>query len=425
MKKKIFFQILFTLSFFQFSYGQDTIRVMTYNLLNFGNNNNACNLITCKIPSLRTIVSTIKPTVIGCQEMTLSNTAFRTQQILDSVLNINGVSSWKKSLVYNGDAICNVLFYDSDKIGLKNEYLVQTGKRLNIYDLYYYNNTTNDTIPFRVVNVHLKAGETTADAEIRRQEVISVRARLEELSSSSATNNTIILGDFNVYSSDAPKEPCYPLLTNPTDPTIKFIDPIGKPGEWNRSVNFALYHTQSTRDVNLGDGGSEGGLDSRFDQILCFENIMNGVRKMLYLEDSYHTLGQNGKCYNKDLVDCTENSEIPMSLKSTLRKMSDHLPVYADFVMQTSTSSRVSNASPKHRTYLAQNPVQEYVTISTTQIQPTFEVMDVQGRNILLSFEQGANDTFRANVADLPAGVYLLKTYSPTTYPKVLKFIKN
>jgi hypothetical protein len=135
----------------------------------------------------------------------------------------------------------------------------------------------------------------------------------------------IFAGDFNVYTSD---EPAYQNLINPSQGNIQFVDPVDQPGDWGE-YSFRYYHTQSTHD---GDDGcpSYGGMDDRFDFIMVSEDVMNGENGMLYVEDSYTTLGQDGNRYNGSLINPT-NTSAPSDVIYAMYNFSDHLPIIAEF----------------------------------------------------------------------------------------------
>ena len=81
----------------------------------------------------------------------------------------------------------------------------------------------------------------------------------------------ILVGDLNLYRST---EPAYERLLVQNG-TGYFLDPIDTPGNWHQSFTYRHIHTQSTRLQDLGDGGSTGGLDDRFDFILSSQSILD------------------------------------------------------------------------------------------------------------------------------------------------------
>lgn len=414
MKKTLFILGLFTLS--NSAYCQDTLRYMTYNLLQFGNNinNTFCPLSTCKLNQLRTIVQTVKPDVANFNEISLTNTNFRAQSILDSAFNINGETGYKKSDLYVGDALCNVLCYNSHKLTLKQQYSVIPNKRLIIWDL-YYNTTTTDTLFLRVCGVHPKAGNTPSDATQRNVETTALMNKLATLP---PVENTVVMGDLNVYTSN---EACYQALISPMDTNLTFFDPINKPGSWSNNATFKSIHTQSTRTTSEADAGSTGGFDDRFDQILCFSSMLSGLKNVQYIPGTYTAVGQNGTCFNQSLL-C--NTAIPANLRTALYKMSDHLPVHADFAI-SGVTSRNAPITPKIQTIISGNPVTNTLSFVCAAKRPVFSICDVNGRLFSFAPEKQDGDRYLMDVSELKAGLYTLVIHAPETRPAFVKFIKN
>ncbi len=73
-------------------WAQDTIRVLTYNLLSYGQTSGYC-LTDCKDRQLRTIIGFVQPDLIVFNEIAPYPQYVR--RLLDSVLNIGGVSYWR------------------------------------------------------------------------------------------------------------------------------------------------------------------------------------------------------------------------------------------------------------------------------------------------------------------------------------------
>ena len=132
--------------------------------------------------------------------------------------------------------------------------------------------------------------------------------------------NFILVGDLNLYRST---EPAYEKLLV-QDGTGNFLDPIDFPGSWHESFTYRHIHTQSTRTVNLPDGGSSGGLDDRFDFILSSQSIIDqgGID---YVEDSYWAYGNDGKHFNVAII--ISPYPISQQMAFDLHDVSDHLPV--------------------------------------------------------------------------------------------------
>ncbi|MCK5170805.1 MAG: hypothetical protein KAQ75_13085, partial [Bacteroidales bacterium] len=263
---KIYFTILFSfLSLFIFS--QDTLTLMHYNLLNYGNNFAGCiennNHIDDKAEHLKKIIQYVHPDIFTVNEIACSTGIV--DHLLQNALNIYGGNKYKKgvlsctSLPY----LANVLFYNSKKLVYYSHHAITTDIRdININTLYYYSNDleNGDTAFIHCVVAHLKAGSDADDAAQRADETSALMNYLDK----NLRGNIFLLGDLNVYNSS---EECFQNLVNEANPEIRFYDPIEQIGNWHNNVNYAGIHTQST---HLTDDGcpASGGMDDRFDFIL-------------------------------------------------------------------------------------------------------------------------------------------------------------
>jgi hypothetical protein len=139
----------------------------------------------------------------------------------------------------------------------------------------------------------------------------------------------IVSGDLNLYGTD---EPAYQkLLAEEPENYGRSFDPIDRYGGWHNNSSFADIHTQSTRTADLGDGGSTGGMDDRFDFILVSEPMLEKVK-----ENSYMAFGNDGNHFNQAINNGT-NSAVSPEVADALYYASDHLPVIADFDLSISS----------------------------------------------------------------------------------------
>ena len=308
---KIFLKILFPiliLTNFLFSQTQHTI--MTYNVLNL-----TLGDTLTRNPYFRTIFSSIQPDILVCQEMT-SQTGVN--GFLVRVLN-RVSSGYAAGTFINGFDTDNAIYYKSDLFTFLSNTPIDTDLRdINEFKLRY--NSTGDTLT--IYSVHLKASDSSADSLQRAAEVDSLRKRTNSLSPNS---NFIVVGDFNIYDS---RELAFQKLLNQIQAGY-FIDPLNLIGRWNNNGTFAPYHTQSTRVRDLGDGGSTGGLDDRFDMILMSQAIINSG-DITYVPGSYNEYGNDGNHFN-DSINQPPNAAVSQQVADALHNASDHLPVYASF----------------------------------------------------------------------------------------------
>lgn len=309
-----------------YSQDTDTIKIFQYNLLNYGASDNP---VSYKNPRLQTIIDYCNPDIFGANE--IANGSQHAQTILNSVLG----AEWDKgSYVNSNNSVqTNMLFWKKNKFGLSQQQSIASLTRdIIAYKLYYKDPAlvqTHDTTFLTVIVAHLKAGDNQLDALDRTAEVAVVMDYLDITGSPS--QNYIFMGDLNVYYSN---EDCYKLLMGSNNGSVRFYDPINRPGDWSTNSSFADIHSQSTRKIELSDGGVTGGLDDRFDQILISDGIRNNARRIEYLPGSYHIVAQDGNHYNKALTEAPQNTSVPSNVLQALYEMSDHLPVMAKFLVK-------------------------------------------------------------------------------------------
>jgi len=328
------FKLLIIFFTFNFIYGQDTITVMTYNLLNFNNNTSYCtqtnNPVNVKINNLKTIVNYVAPDIIGFNEVGANNSNI--QLLLDSVLNKTTISKTYERIPYinsTSSDIISTLFFNANKFALYNVNFLSTAVRdVLLVTLYYKSKelvNNNDTVFIRIIVAHLKAGSTSSDQQVRAQQTSII---MDYLNSLGNIKNTILMGDLNVYSST---EACFQNLINYQNSAIRFYDPVNKLGTWHDNQEYAMYHTQSTQEISNGCT-SGGGLDDRYDFILVSFGIMNNLYKIQYLTNSYKVIGQDGNRFNMSVNNPT-NVSAPSNVIEALAQISDHLPVSLKLVI--------------------------------------------------------------------------------------------
>lgn len=299
----------------------DTIKIMGYNLLQYGNGGNP---LSYKDPRLTTILQYVKPDIFGVNE--IGNSPSYSQNILDNILG----AGWSKGTFSNtnNEIQTNMLFWKTAKFGLVSQTVVCHNLRDIIAFRLYYKDTikaAHDTVFLTVIVGHLKASSSAQDEADRAAETWTVASYLNTLNKS---DNYIYMGDMNVYSSN---EQAYVNLVSNPNHKAKLNDPINRPGGWHSDPAFADIHTQATRTASLPDGGSTGGLDDRFDHILVSNYIMGDSDRVKYIPGTYKTVGQDGQHYNKALNAAPANTAVPANVVQALYEMSDHLPVTAGF----------------------------------------------------------------------------------------------
>ena len=409
---------------------QDTLTVMQYNLLEYGNHNSGfadCyetnNNTQRKDECIRTIMDFVKPDILTVCEFGA------TQQLLTGFLrhnlNINGVDYWQSDNIINyaGSNIINHIFYDSRKMGLKKHVALRTNPRdTDIYELYLKTPSlaAGDTIKLICIVAHPKAGQ---GYESNRRALMQVA--MDYVNQHYPTDNVLIMGDFNMYGAS---ESGYRLLTQTySNPSICFMDPHGSVGvgEWNNNASFAPFHTQSTRSYS-DECFSSGGLDDRFDFILMADEIAFSYNHMRYVQGSYHAVGNDGHHFNMS-VDQGYNSSVPAAVAEALFDGSDHLPVTMKIAVDVHLGVE-DNEVQNLQASVAPNPASDKAVVhffNPSQGQMQFELYSLQGQLVQresADFGEGAQ-RFELSLQDLTKGFYLLRITHESGFRQTLKLI--
>jgi endonuclease/exonuclease/phosphatase family metal-dependent hydrolase len=424
-KTKYMRLIISSLIFLSLSaFSQDTIRLMHYNLLMYGNNFGGCNSsnnnVNDKNEYLKTIIDYIQPDIVAVCE--LDNSSYYHDLILNEVFNINGTDHFKRANVPNlsyGYTV-NQVFYNSNLFTLESNSAVETDVRdIDIFRFTYNNSNNPEPIELSCIAAHLKAGNSGSDEQERAEETTAL---MNYLNNTSAEGNYIFSGDFNFYT--AAEQGYTNLLVHPNQ-DIRFYDPIDSPGEWNNNPAFADIHTQSTH--TNGDCPSTGGMDDRFDFILVSDEIKEGTDKISFIEDSYWAVGQDGLHFNKSLYDSPQIDTVPSYVLSALYGMSDHLPVILDLVIDNNVGGL--NTPPSQVDFTYTNPVSDKLDISIRKSDIdnlTFAVYSLEGKQLssidLKNISQ--NKTISIPIQELNQGMYFLHVLDGKKKITSAKFVK-
>ena len=382
----------------------DTLKVMSYNLLNFPN------VDPNRIDTLKGILQHILPDILMVCEITSSAGA---DDILFNALNVGSTTSYAMANYVAGPDTENMLFYNSDKLALKEQNEIVTALRdINEYVLYYKSNdiaSTTDTTFFYVYVCHLKASsgfEAERNAEcVEMKNYIATRPNRQ---------NILIGGDFNFYGSDT--EPAWSTMLAGSGVTI--VDPINSPGHWNSNASFVNIHSQSTRTVSFG-GGSTGGMDDRFDFIFMSPDLTSFGNDAKYITGTYRSVGQDGLHYNTSLVATPWNMSEPASVIWNLYNMSDHLPIYMEIEV-----NKISNSVPEilkgvTTFYNSETEKIQFQFLNPIQLQGKFLIFDLSGK-LLKTFDHLDSEN-SLNVSELDSGMYIMRIEQ---YDYSLKFGK-
>jgi exonuclease III len=290
------------------AFAQSQHKIMSYNLLNYPGSDSAI-----RNPHFRTVIANTLPDILVVQEM-LSQAGMN--NFLTNVLNVAS-SGYAAGTFLDGPDTDNGIFYKPTAFTFLANNIITTDLR-NISEFILRENSTGDTI--RIYSLHLKAGNTTSDEQQRLTEVNALRNVTGNLPPNS---NYIVCGDFNIYGSN---DLAYQKLLNQSTQGY-FIDIYSLPGTWN-DPDYAIYHTQSPRVRQFG-GGSNGGMDDRFDMFLFSPAVMS-IGEVYYNPNTFTNYGNDGNHYN-DSINKPPNAVVSQQIADALHYSSDHLPVFATF----------------------------------------------------------------------------------------------
>ena len=410
---------------------QDTITVMQYNLLYYGNyqsgfadcyetNNNTQQKDEC----IRTIMDYVKPDIFSVCEFGATQTLLN--DFLRHNLNINGANYWQSDNIINyaGSNIINHIFFDSRKMGLKKHVALRTNPRdTDVYELYLKTPSlaAGDTIKLVCIVAHPKAG---MGYEANRRALMQIA--MDHVNKYYPNDNVLIMGDFNMYGAS---ESGYRLLTQTySNPSICFMDPLanlGGVGEWSNNNQFTAFHTQSTRSYSE-ECFSGGGLDDRFDFIMMADEIAFSYNHLRYVQNSYHAVGNDGRHFNMS-VNQGNNSSVPAEVAEALYDASDHLPVTMKIAVDAHLGVEDNEAQSLYAS-VAPNPASDETFVqffNPVQGDVQFELYSLQGQLMASAsshFDNGSQQ-FELNLQGLMKGFYLLNIRHQNGWRQTVKVV--
>ena len=294
-----------------------TVRIMTYNILNYEDENN-------REDDYALIIDFTQPDLIVAQEI-IGQTGFSHFQ--SDVLDVVDPNGWSSAPFTNQTAQQDIaLYYKHDIFTFVSTSVVYTAQSSGTRDVIQWIMLHNlSGLEFNIYGVHLKASSGSSNANQRLQETTILRNHLNEL----AANFSIVAGDFNIYSNNSSSEPAFDMLTGASDNNSgRLFDPIDRIGHWHNNSSYSDVHTQSPRTSSFG-GGANGGMDDRFDWLFVSQSILDETSSMYYVDGTYSAFGNDGNHFNDAINDGTNNS-VSAEMADALHDASDHLPVYMD-----------------------------------------------------------------------------------------------
>ena len=385
-------------------FSQDTVSVISYNLLRF-NSSTERNL------HFRNIIEKIKPDVLITQEMI-------GQESVNNFLNniLKNINEKYKAADFIDDEDTDIdqgLFYNSNKFSFISTSQIDGYPR----PVYIFTLKHLDTgEQFVVYNLHLKASKGSENELARSDQVKELKNYISETNS----NFYIVAGDFNIYSTT---ESAYKDLFSITESGKGNLhDLINVVGTYNDPSN-ANIHTQSTRTSQFG-GGSHGGLDDRFDFILFSDSLMYGDR-IFVIDSTYKSFGNDGMHYNSAL-NVGPNQEVSMNIANSLHDASDHLPVLVKIIFSNEKIHRevlnVESYSVSDKLLFYPNPSKNKLNIQSDDHKINkLEIYSLNGTKIL---DKNINsNSCTIDVSKINIGNYLI-ILNFKNFTQKIKFVK-
>lgn len=292
------------------------VRFMNHNLLNWSGTSGVA-----RVPYMRAITRGVAPDLIVVQEMIDSSGV---NLYLNQVLDFREPGQWAAAPFTNGPDTDNALFYRPSKLVLLDVVEVPTALRnASRYHLRLAGYPAGAESEFYLYSMHLKASNTTTDAQLRLAEMQIIRANAETLPIGS---HVLFCGDYNVYSGfEAAFQHALSSIGNNVG---RMRDPIGQVAAWSNNGAYAAIHTQSPRTASFG-GGATGGMDDRFDFILTSYNWDDGLGMDL-LGNTYTAYGNDGQHFNLAIDGNGFNNAVGVAMADSIEQAADHIPVFAD-----------------------------------------------------------------------------------------------
>jgi hypothetical protein len=325
---------------------EDTIRVMSYNVLHYGDFCQGSPEVMTHY--LKTIVAFAKPDLLGLVKMQslkinpadstgISPFGFA-DSILKFALNADSPNKFACCPLTNTTAIndMSLLFYNKSRFTFSGITTLCTNLTdFNLYKFYYNDpklSRTRDTTFLYVVLNHTKSGVSSS---VRDQQIsCTIQALRDKFYH---WPNLIDMGDFNLHNSS---EPGYQEAVAPADTNYTFFDPpffpdqkLAYPLDWDAHPALCFsYLTTSTRQTDSLPNrcGTSGGAKSWFDHILLSSWIIHGTNYIRYIPGSCKTLGNDGHRLNisvNDSTSCGLNTSAPSNVINALFQFSNKYPV--------------------------------------------------------------------------------------------------
>jgi hypothetical protein len=370
VKKRIFplFLLALTISL----YGQNSVRVMSYNLHNYPNNQDI---------NFKKIITQINPDALVAVEMiSQPGVNLFLANSLSAEYSAAPVNIQDSDIYGNNGNDCG--FYYKKNVLTLVEYKAIPARTRVISEFKLVHNFTKDTLI--IYGIHFKAnvlnGDNSTNIIKRDSAVFALRSATIRLTEKS---NFLVAGDFNIFTSD---EPAFQRLLNQNSRGY-FYDPLNALGNWTDNPSFSQTHTYSPSY-----------LKSRLDMILISQTLKDkgGID---YIDGSFKIFGNDGNHFATSITNGSNSWFTDISIGNALISASDHLPVYADFNFGVPTSADGSENLPDAFELMQNypNPFNPETVISyrlPAASQVRLSVFDLLGREAAVLVDEYQNAGF-------------------------------
>ena len=386
---------------------------MFYNTLNYNSDAQSQN----RTPYLRTILEEVAPDLFMVCE--LKNEIASNYLFENAVLLAN--NNFNKAEFKNSESpatgLLQMVYYNSEKLELVYNEVIPTDIRdINHYTFNIKSDQEEVPTKIEVFVTHLKASRSASNMQKRLASIDIFTRELDRLPENS---HVLFAGDFNFYTSN---EPGFQKIIDENN-SIPIIDPIDRlcptfPDDginyfnednydamyfWNNS-SFSDVHSQSTRNSEVNVDGAGGGMDDRFDFIMMSKNFTTS-NKLIYIEGSYKTIGNNTNCYNSYVSNSNCFGTYTQELRNALYYFSDHLPISIDLEFKNNS---LSLNTEDQFTILNSNVVHESLTIQIKN--PVHQVLVYnQLGQIVLDLKHVNSEILKIDITHFKKGVYYVK----------------
>ncbi len=418
---------------------QDTLTVMAYNVLHYGDGCQGSNLYLHG--QLKTIIQYADPDILGLVKAQaidgipslscgISPVGFA-DSIEANALNAAYPGQYSYATLTNQSCSndMDILFYNQNKLGCVSVSILSTDQEdFDLYKLYYkdpFLTTTHDSTFLYVILNHTVSGSASAQRD--HQDSLNINQLKNKFYH---LPNLISMGDFNTRSS---LEPGYVLYTQTTDTSFLFDDPpfhpdnkLTYPLSWRSNpIPSESELNVSTREFSVPNNcGDNGGAYDWYEHIFMSQWVTNNIDFIHYVKNSYQTIGNDGKRLGISINDSTshgKNVSAPLNILNAIFNLSDKYPIMAKFAVTYDSSgdgpanpiiNDVNSVTETTNNIRITNPVTDHFTIyfpsNMIGEKGTFALYDICGR--LLSLEEiSVNSSELTKDLTISPGIYLLR----------------